>query len=196
MPRNTNFPYILFSSFIFFFVIDSHAAWFWESGELVCENRVNGENCWWQESNPAPDQYDQIQTELYNMYSKTLRSEDSENVELQLLQHRVMKLVEETATLLQQMKMNDPRRKILDGEFLVKIQILQRSVGLFTSTVQTTRDYWSSRGPKYIDTLRKDAAKAKCLSKYLEMALRSDSEARMTFTESGFLNCNFMVLKK
>ncbi len=191
MRPSTNFLFLL----IFSFTNMSYAAWFWESGELVCENRMNGENCWWKESNPAPDQYDQVQTEFYNMYSKTLRSEDSENMELQLLQHRVMKLVEETANLLQQMKISDSRRKILDREFLVKLQVLNGSVGLFATTVQTSKDYWSSRGPRYIDTLRKDAAKAKCLTTYLEMALQADSVARIIFTEAGFLKCKFMVAK-
>jgi len=196
MRRNIKKTFFILMAFVFgssSLPEIARAGWFWNRGELKCETRLNGKNCWWEDSNSASDQYDQIKTPYYDMYSKALRGTGTDNQDLQLLNHKIMKLVEESANLLTQMKEDDHRRDVLAQNLVTRIQILQASAQLYSMTVQSPSNYWSSRGPRYIEAIRKDEKKVKCLLSHLNSAVNSDAiNELISKTEFGFVNCGFI----
>lgn len=176
------------------FTIQSFGFW-GNSGELVCEQRANGKNCWWKESNPAADKYSQIQTEYYNLYSKVKQGEDTENLELQLMQHKIIKLIEETSVLLNRIKSDDFRSEIFYEKLDLQLNILKLELTLFASTVQTLDQHWSSRGPEYISAEKKDYQKAQCLYSYIISAIEVKNSLKISILDSGFVSCGFVRKK-
>lgn len=174
---------------LFVFCISAQARWFWEkSGELKCVPGLNGENCYWQEAVNSEEErkleelmYTPVQIRGYVLMRPITTDETVNRIYVDLLQ------ILENLSVMRELEDSSSARTGYDKVFL---NIIAHSINFLNLTPNVPKQYWTSRGPKYISAWQAEAKKARCLQNYFRTALEDQFPDRIV--ERGVIDCGFV----